>query len=259
MICNYHAHTYRCRHAEGTEREYIERAVAHGIKKMGFSDHIPFVFPDGFRSDYRVPPEQVEDYFATLRALREEYRDRIEIKIGFEMEYYPAYFDEMYENARRWGAEYLILGQHFTHNEHPNGFYCGWQTARECDLEEYVKEATLGIESGVFTYIAHPDIINFVGDREVYLRHMKRLCEAAKACSVPLEINMLGIRGHRCYPAPDFWRIAGETGCRAVLGFDAHTVHDAYDDASIPAALALAEASGVEIIEDPTLVPLVAR
>ena len=45
MDYNLHTHTYRCSHATGTEREYIEAAISAGIKIMGFSDHIPFKFP----------------------------------------------------------------------------------------------------------------------------------------------------------------------------------------------------------------------
>ena len=39
MIANYHTHTWRCHHADGTEREYVENAIAAGIKILGFSDH----------------------------------------------------------------------------------------------------------------------------------------------------------------------------------------------------------------------------
>lgn len=36
MIANYHTHTWRCRHADGTEREYVERAIEGGLKILGF-------------------------------------------------------------------------------------------------------------------------------------------------------------------------------------------------------------------------------
>ena len=48
MIANYHTHTWRCRHADGTEREYVERAIEGGLKILGFSDHSPYPFPDGY-------------------------------------------------------------------------------------------------------------------------------------------------------------------------------------------------------------------
>lgn len=36
MIANYHTHTWRCRHADGTEREYVERTIEGGLKILGF-------------------------------------------------------------------------------------------------------------------------------------------------------------------------------------------------------------------------------
>ena len=54
MIANYHTHTWRCRHADGTEREYVERAIEGGLKILGFSDHSPYPFPDGYDSGMRM-------------------------------------------------------------------------------------------------------------------------------------------------------------------------------------------------------------
>jgi histidinol-phosphatase (PHP family) len=45
MKINYHTHTTRCHHAAGTEREYVEAAIANGIKVLGFADHTPYPFP----------------------------------------------------------------------------------------------------------------------------------------------------------------------------------------------------------------------
>ena len=88
MNYNYHTHTFRCNHATGSEEEYILRAIENGIEYMGFSEHIPLVFPDGFQALYRMPEELTEDYFNTVNSLKEKYKNEIEIKIGFEMEYY---------------------------------------------------------------------------------------------------------------------------------------------------------------------------
>ena len=35
MIANYHTHTWRCKHASGTERTYVEQAIAAGLKILG--------------------------------------------------------------------------------------------------------------------------------------------------------------------------------------------------------------------------------
>ena len=54
MICNLHAHTVRCNHASGTEREYLENALAGGLRIFGFADHAPYPFPGGYRSGFRM-------------------------------------------------------------------------------------------------------------------------------------------------------------------------------------------------------------
>ena len=40
MITDYHTHTFRCGHAVGTMREYIEAAMARGIDEIGLSDNL---------------------------------------------------------------------------------------------------------------------------------------------------------------------------------------------------------------------------
>ncbi len=256
MYFNLHAHTFRCHHAEGEDREYIERAIAGGIKKMGFSDHIPHVFPDGHESGFRVCAADAEEYIGTIKALAKEYAADIELHVGFESEYYPLYFDGMLADAVKWGAEYLILGQHFTRNEWPAGFYSGWQCANPDELHTYCDEVVEGIGKGAFTCVAHPDIFNFVGDENVYEAEMRRVCEAANRTGTPLEINLLGIRTGRQYPCERFWRIAGEVGCGAILGSDAHEPRHAADPESVSKAEELAARCGVTVLDEIPLVPL---
>lgn len=258
MNYNYHTHTARCGHASGKEEEYILRAIEGGITHMGFSDHLPFRFPDGSQSHYRIPMEQAKDYMDTLCALREKYKEQIHLHIGFEMEYYPTFFPAMLETARTLGAEYLLLGQHFTGDEHPyqNNFYVANPTDDPALLDEYVTNVLTAMDTGLFTYVAHPDIMHFTGDSALYQRQMRRICAAAREKNIPLEINLLGIRDGRHYPREEFWRFAGEVGAPVTFGFDAHDPLSAYDGASLPIATALVEKYSLNYIGEPTLIPL---
>ena len=38
MIANYHTHTFRCNHATGTDREYVEAAIRAGVKDVTIMD-----------------------------------------------------------------------------------------------------------------------------------------------------------------------------------------------------------------------------
>jgi len=220
MIANYHTHTTRCKHAIGTEREYIETAIEAGMKELGFSDHVPYRFPD-FVSGIRMAMEEVPDYVQTLVALREEYKKDIRIYIGFEAEYFPELFGDLIEELSAYAYDYMILGQHFLLPE-PNGVYIGSPIYGEELLARYVELSLEGLATGKFAYFAHPDLPNFKGDRKLYKKHMRRLCEGAKRMNIPLEINFTGYMDRRNYPCKDFWEIAGKVGNCAVLGCDAH-------------------------------------
>ena len=256
MNYNYHTHTYRCHHASGTEEEYILKAIEGGIKYMGFADHIPQIFPDGYESSYRVPMAEAENYFETIKALREKYADKIDIKIGFETEYYPLYFDKMTEAMIKLGCEYFICGQHFIHNEHPGGVHTSKANESYDDLVEYTDCVTGAIESGIVSYIAHPDLFNFTGSEEQYTEQITRLCECAKKHNIPLEINFLGIRDHRRYPYDPFWKICGEVGAPVTYGFDAHDVPAACDKTSLAYAEELTQKYNLNYIGKPNLILL---
>ncbi len=256
MNYNYHTHTYRCRHATSTPEEYILRAIGGGIKNMGFSDHAPFVFPDGHESGFRVPMAQAAEYVNELRVLREKYKDKIDIKIGFEMEYYPSHFEKMLSIARAAGGEYLILGQHFIGEEYPSGLYMFRATDREEHLCEYVDCVVAAMKSGYFSYVAHPDLGNYVGDEAVYDREMRRLCSASRELGIPLEINFLGIRTSRHYPCEKFWKIAGEERALVTFGFDAHDPDAACDRESLATAWDIVKRHSLYYIGKPEIIDI---
>lgn len=253
MNYNYHTHTYRCHHATGTEREYIERAISGGIKYMGFSDHLPFRFPNGYESEHRVYISEVKDYIDTLVKLREEYKDKIEILIGFETEFYPKYHKEMIQNAIDFGGEYLILGHHYLGNELPDMITSRSKHEKYEELKEYVDSVIMGMESGYFTYIAHPDLLNFVGDDKLYDKQMRRICKKATQLDLPLEINFLGIRANKTYPCDKFWKIAGEENSPVTFGFDAHDIDAACDKVSLELANKLVEKHKLNYIGKPQI------
>ena len=248
MICNYHTHTYRCGHASGNEREYVEKAIAEGLEVLGFSDHVPMAFPSGFRSHFRCPVELLGEYVETLTVLREEYKDRIKILIGFEAEYYPAHFESMMEMLGEYDYDYLILGQHFVGNEEGEK-YSGWAFNDDEKLKKYVDQVITGAKTGAFTYIAHPDLINYTGDEDNYYRQMKRLCLEMKELDIPLEFNLLGFEEARSYPRESFFKIAAEVGNRVILGCDAHHAHRVAEQRVISSAITELARLGITPIE----------
>ena len=252
MITNLHTHTPRCHHAQGTEREYVEAAIAAGIRKLGFSDHTPYYFPGDYYSRFRMYPDQLEDYANTVFACRDTYADRIDIRLGLEAEFYPAFFPELLARLKDSPVEYLLLGQHYIGNEIGDQ-YSGWATTDVDHLCRYCAQVADAMYTGCFTYLAHPDLIHFTGDVQVYRDHVRTICRASKDSGVPLELNFLGMREGRHYPNPEFWYVAAEEGCDVVFGCDAHAPEELDHAAWEQQALLLVQQLGLHLIEDPVI------
>lgn len=220
MRYNLHTHTYRCNHASGDDREYVEAAIKAGMKTLGFADHCPQFFPTDYYSNFRMRPEKAAEYVESLRALKKEYRDDIEILIGFETEYYPETFDKFRDFIAGLDLDYMIMGQHFIHNEYDVPGYRASDPSCE-DARQYVNQTLEGLRTGLFTYIAHPDILRH-SDPVFYRELMKDYCSQLKEMDIPIEYNILGYRNKKWYPNPLFWQAAAETGNKVVLGYDAH-------------------------------------
>lgn len=248
MIANYHTHTPRCHHAEGTEEEYVQNALDRGLKILGFADHSPYWFPGSYYSGHRMYPEELGEYSQVVLDLRDQYAEKLEIHLGLEAEYYPGLFSEFMQHVRDFPIEYLILGQHALGDEQ-NEPWSSSATTDESQLRRYCNQVCTAMQTGLFTYVAHPDLINFVGENTIFRSYMRTLCREAKSCNLPLEYNLLGVRGGRNYPNLRFWEIAAEEGCQVILGCDAHSPQDLRETQSEEKALQIINCLGLELIE----------
>lgn len=253
MIANYHTHTCLCDHAKGSMRKYIKAAIKNGIKILGFSEHIPFVTKSGAESHYRLKFKDLDRYFSLLSELKEEYKGKIEIHIGFETEYYPDMFFENLENFRKYKPEYLLLGEHFFEGGEER--YVKYPIEDEKILKHNNDVIVEALKTGLFTYLAHPDIFNFVGDEKVYREESLRLCRTAKELGIPLEFNIHGLLCEKNYPCEKFFKIAAEVGNEVIIGLDAHSPKEISDLSGYNEGLEILKNWGVtNIIETVDLV-----
>ena len=248
MIANYHTHSVRCKHATGTETEYVRCAIDAGLQILGFSDHTPYPFPGDYVSSFRMPVEQLADYADSVRAVQKQYAGQIQIHLGVEAEYYPKYFPDMVQLLRDNGVEYMILGQHLLGNE-IDTLREGFPTGDESKLEQFCDQAIEAMHTGLFTYFAHPDLFHFEGDKKVYQLHMRRVCKASRECGIPLELNLLGLYVGRHYPHPDFFEVAAEEGCQVILGKDAHQPQFLLDQEIVAQGLSILHRFGLEPLD----------
>ena len=255
MNYNFHTHTYHCHHASGTPEEYVLRAIENGVTEMGFSDHFPYDFDDGYRNPSRITESDVPTYLSEVAYLKEKYKDKIKIHLGFEMEYYTELFPEMKKKALAYGAEYLLLGEHYAYPENrADALPHASEKTEDVTLLNFFTDRTIeGMKTGAFTYVAHPDVLHFVGDKKAYAAAARRIVLASIATGIPLEVNFLGIRDGRYYPNADFFKICGMLGAPVTFGFDAHTVESAYDESSLEIAKSFVKEFGLNYIGKPNL------
>ena len=253
MVFNLHTHTARCMHAVGADEEYVVSAIDRGLKILGFSDHTPHRYPDNFVSPVRMTPEQLPEYAESIRTLQKKYADKITVHLGVEAEYFPDLFPDTLVLLRDNGIEYMILGQH---SPNPTDRQLVYPTQEEAVLQTYCDRVIAGMESGYFTYLAHPDFPNFAGDENTYRKHMRRVCQTAKACGIPLEINMLGLRQNRHYPSDRFFRLVAEESCKVVIGSDAHAPEQVYLPENYTQALEIVDRFDLELITTPNIVKI---
>lgn len=219
---NFHCHTPRCGHATGTEREYVEAAIAAGYDVLGFSDHSPLAFKNGEIGRIRMQMNQLEDYVESVLAVKHEYEDDIEIHLGLELEYLPDYFDDTIEQLEQYPIEYLIMGQHFLNSEDREEYVAN-PTADEKVIETYADRVIAGLETGKFLYLAHPALIRYIGPEEIYFKHMGRIQACLKEHEIPVELNVSGFARGLHYPSFGYVMYCAEHGSSFILGIDSHS------------------------------------
>ena len=252
---NYHTHTKRCKHAGGSDEEYIESAIKSGFQELGFADHTPWPFDSSYTSSMRMDIEQLDDYVNHLQILKQKYVNQISIKIGLECEYFEEYIPWLRHIIEEYKVDYVIFGNHFSSNEQKNVGY-GKMKTDETALELYLNTAIKAIESKLFAYFAHPDIFirGYGKFDDVCERISRQICEKAKEYDLILEFNISNYicepdSKHYLYPCLDFWKIVSELGCRCIIGYDAHQPQVLEQQNGYLKAIAELEKIGIEIVD----------
>lgn len=229
---NYHTHTYRCGHSDSSisDEEYVELFINKGFKKICFTDHCPQKNKIDLRTNMRMDYAEKEGYYNSIKSLKEKYKDKIDIEVGFEVEYAPGIENDLFVLKKE--TDKLILGQHFVYDE-TNKFLkiVGWGNTNDGDIVRYAEYVKKAIELGIPNVIAHPDLfmLNRNNFGEVEKKATRIICEVAEKHQIPLEINLtraclyLKNRINKIeYPDKNFWEIASEYNVKVIYGVDAH-------------------------------------
>ncbi len=255
MKTNYHTHTLRCQHAQGSEAQYVKAAMDAGVSILGFSDHAPF--PD-YDFGLRMPYTELNEYLQSIDALTKKYSADIILCKGLEIEYLPEYMDYYQYLLSEKKLDYLLLGEHFYRDGEGQLFNITQATNTNTYLD-YANALAAAMYTGYFKAIAHPDI--FAMNLFSWDENCEKACDiiisAAKETGTILEFNANGLRrgtkkypdGERLmYPHKLFWDKVANTSIPVIVGSDCHEAAQVWD-AHLPKSYEILKSIGITPLE----------
>lgn len=225
-LADYHTHTPLCRHAIGWPSELARAAIEKGLGELGFSDHNPM--PEPF-DDWRMLIGELPRYLDSVAQARAEFPS-LHIKLGLECDYLPGNesWIEHLAGLAKW--DYFIGSVHYLPEgwEIDNPKYLSRHLSGDSEAiwASYWRTYEQCIRSGLFDFVAHPDLpkkfgISPQGDmRRFYDGAIRALVETG----TPFEINTAGFR-KKCaeqYPSFEFIQLAQSAGVPLLISSDAH-------------------------------------
>lgn len=222
MIVDLHNHTPLCNHAVGEIDDYIEAAIKAGTKQFGFSDHAPM----DFDPKYRMAFSDMEKYEKDVLRAKEKYKDKIEILLGYEVDYLKGHMDERVLNA---DVDYLIGSVHFIEGwGFDNPEFIGRYKDQDIDeiWQKYFDTIEEMAKSKLFDIVGHLDLIKvfkFMPNGNIN-EMAKAALEAIKQADMVLELNVAGYRKPigEAYPSLSLLQQAYNLGIPITFASDAH-------------------------------------
>ena len=255
-----HTHTQFCPHGSGDHVEsMIQRAIALGFDEYHITEHSPI--PSSFKS--RLQPlevidtlamneGEVDDYIKEMIDLKRKYKDRITVKVGFELDYLPMDTEWTKHFLNEYGkyCDTGILSVHFL--EGLDGWRCiDYQAEDTLDglvnyygspedfqlaYYEIVKQSII-VDLGQYKpkRIGHMTLCNKF---KQYLKceetnkikqNQIDILQQIKQAQYELDVNTAGLFKPFCretYPPIDLIKYAKQIRIPLIYGSDSHSVKD---------------------------------
>jgi len=226
MRTDYHMHTPMCGHAVGAPRDYILAAQGAGLREIGFSDHNPM--PTQF-DDWRMAPDQLPQYVELIEEARREF-PTYPIRLGLECDFIPGFEGHIQNLAEKAEWDYLIGAVHYVTPDwdidNPKHLKRWTEQPVEKIWESYFAAYTKMVESCLFDFLAHPDLVKKFGLRPQgdLSRFYRDTLDAVAEAGVTLEVSTAGLRKDvkEIYPSRDFLVAACLRHIPIVINSDAH-------------------------------------
>ena len=112
---DYHVHTCFSGDSETSVQAMLDSAIHLGLKEICITDHLDYNYPntpDFFLFD-------IETYFSTLSAIKENYQDTLDIRIGVEFGLQPELGEKLSQIASQYPFDFIIGSSHLVQQVDP--------------------------------------------------------------------------------------------------------------------------------------------
>jgi histidinol-phosphatase (PHP family) len=233
-----HVHTKLCHHAEGEMEEYIQAAVAYGLREIIFLEHyeadINYMEPTWLSADaFRF-------YHHECRRLAQKYQEQIRVGVGVEVGLNPHKMNEIKEfiASHTW-ARVGLSYHYFEHNgRHINMLSRKQDNIKFFDslgheqvLSQYFNDLLAALKVLDIDVVCHLDAaLRYCQGVAFATEHwylIDEILEEMTRRKIALEINTSGfaVRGE-AFPGDAIIDRAQRFGLKFVAGSDAHRPQD---------------------------------
>ncbi|WP_054958172.1 histidinol-phosphatase [Paenibacillus dakarensis] len=232
MKFDLHTHHFRCGHADGNIREYIEAGISSGLRVIGISDHTPYF---GSPEDQPFPyiamgKAELANYVDEVLQLKQEYEGKIDVLLGIESDFFPQHAEVYLQTLSKYPFDYIIGSVHqvsgvsiFNKNRWKN---LG-SKQKVAVKEEYFSLIRQSARSGMFQILGHIDAMkgNYPSFTDIMTEDaLEETLKVIAECGIAIEINTSGktkLSGG-WYPSNAILERALYHGVEVTFGSDAH-------------------------------------
>ena len=246
MLADYHVHTAYSDDSDYPMENVVRDAICLGLDEICFTDHVDY----GIKRDWDDPsgilyrkggfgePEQMAlanvdypEYAAEISRLREQYGDRITIRMGLEFGMQRHTISRYEDLYARYPFDFIILSVHQVDDKELwTQDYQRDKTQREYNLGYYEEILALVKSYHNYSVLGHLDLISrydkqghylFNEVREIVEKILKQVIADGKGIEVNTSSHRYGIDD--LSPSRDILQLYRELGGRIVtIGSDSH-------------------------------------
>ena len=232
MKFDLHTHHFRCGHADGNIRDYVEAAVEAGLQVIGISDHTPYF---GSPEEQAFPAiamgkSEIASYVEEVLQLKKEFEGKIDVLLGIESDYFPEHAALYQKTLSQYPFDYIIGSVHHVSGRsifNKNRWKDLSPKQKIAEKEEYFSLIRQSAKSGMFQILGHIDAMkgNYPSFTDIMTEDaLEETLKVIAESGVAIEINTSG-KTKMCggwYPSNEILERARFHGVEVTFGSDAH-------------------------------------